>query len=288
MSLVYVGAFEGQHNWGDLVALLALGTFSWVMKSCGWPRPPLVLGFILGSMIERYTFISVQRYGWGWLTNWFVLVMFAISILGILHRVFAGMRRSGGRRVTLSLGAPQLSAGSVLAFVAFSIFVGSMFVEVRWPFGARLVPQLISSLGATFALMLVIAETFPAKGSTSAGTASNEVAPSVTETQALMEFEAPYAGLSNRQIYRRALDYFLWIYGVLLVAYVIGLLPALVLFPLVFMYFHGNENWKTALIMSLGMFALLWFVFDRIVHEPWPQTVIGNVFPALRSFLPWF
>ena len=63
MALVYVGAFEGQHSWGDIVALLVFGTIGWVMKRCGWPRPPLVLGFVLGKLIERYMFISVERYG---------------------------------------------------------------------------------------------------------------------------------------------------------------------------------------------------------------------------------
>jgi putative tricarboxylic transport membrane protein len=258
------------------------------MKSCGWPRPPLVLGFILGSMIERYTFISVQRYDWNWLGNKFVLLMFALSILGILQRVFAGMRRSSGRRRMLSLRLPALSVGGGLAFVALAVFVGSLFVEARWPFGARLVPQIISIFGASFALMLLIVEIFPAKGAAGADAAPVEPAERGAGAQALMDFEVPYAGLSNRQIYGRALGYFLWIYAALIVAYLIGLLPALVLFPLVFMWRHGRESWKTALIISLGMFAFLWFVFDRVVHEPWPQSVIGNLFPALRSFLPWF
>ena len=43
MLLIYMGAFEGQRSWGDIVALLLLGLFAWLMKRCGWPRPPLVL-----------------------------------------------------------------------------------------------------------------------------------------------------------------------------------------------------------------------------------------------------
>jgi hypothetical protein len=36
------------------------------------------------------------------------------------------------------------------------------------------------------------------------------------------------------------------------------------------------------------MFAFMWLVFDVIVHEPWPPTVIGNAFPVLRTVVPWF
>ena len=278
MSLVYIGAFEGQHSWGDLMALLALGTLSWVMKSCDWPRPPLVLGFILGSMIERYTFISVQRYGWDWLTNKFVLFMFALSIFGILQRIFSGVRQ--GQRTTFSVRQPpRLSVGAALAVAVLCLFLGSLLIEVRWPFGARLVPQLVSGFGATFAFFLLIAETFGATAVERAG---------ATRGHGPADFEIPHAGLSTSQIYRRALAYFLWIASVLLAAYTIGLLPALVLFPFVFMIFHGGEDWKTAAIITLVMFGFLWLVFDRIVHEPWPQTVIGNYLPGLRGFLPWF
>ena len=283
MALVYIGAFEGQHSWGDLVALVLLGTLSWLMKSCDWPRPPLVLGFILGSMIERYTFISVERYGWAWLSNKFVLFMFAISILGILQRIFGGMRR--GRRTSFSLRQiPRLSPGAALAFATLAVFIVALLVEERWPFGARLVPQMISVLGATFALMLLVAEAFRI----GENARTDPVPAGALASPELRSFEIPYLGLSQRQVYGRGLGYFLWIYVALLVAYIIGLLPMLAIFPFVFMLVHGRESWKTASAISLGLFTFLWLVFDRIVHEPWPTTVLGNAFPALRSFLPWF
>ena len=64
LCLVYIGAFEGKREWGDLYSLLFFGLLGWALKHFKWPRPPLVLGFILGEMLERYMFISIQRYGW--------------------------------------------------------------------------------------------------------------------------------------------------------------------------------------------------------------------------------
>jgi hypothetical protein len=54
------------------------------------------------------------------------------------------------------------------------------------------------------------------------------------------------------------------------------------------MRWHGHERWRTALVVSIGMFAFMWLVFDVIVHEPWPPTVLGNAFPVLRTVVPWF
>ena len=47
------------------------------MKRLGWPRPPMVLGIVVGAIFERYLFISTQLYGWGWLLRWPVLAILA-------------------------------------------------------------------------------------------------------------------------------------------------------------------------------------------------------------------
>ena len=49
MGVVYIGAFEANRSWGDLIALLAFGVLGWLMKQNKWPRPPLVLGLVLGD-----------------------------------------------------------------------------------------------------------------------------------------------------------------------------------------------------------------------------------------------
>ena len=67
LSIVYIGAFEASRSWGDLFALLIFGVFGWLMKQFKWPRPPLVLGLVLGDSIERYMFISIERYEFSWL-----------------------------------------------------------------------------------------------------------------------------------------------------------------------------------------------------------------------------
>ena len=67
IALVFVAAFEGEHDWGDLYPLVFFGVIGWIMKRLGWPRPPMVLGIVVGAIFERYLFISTQLYGWGWL-----------------------------------------------------------------------------------------------------------------------------------------------------------------------------------------------------------------------------
>src|SRR5215208_2472484 len=93
LSVVYIGAFEASRSWGDLIALLVFG---WLMKQFKWPRPPLVLGLVLGDSIERYMFISIERYGFSWLSRPVVAVLLTLAIIGLVRPFIADIRRQGG------------------------------------------------------------------------------------------------------------------------------------------------------------------------------------------------
>src|SRR6476469_4384260 len=67
LGVIYIGAFEASRQWGDLFTLLFFGLVGWTMKQFKWPRPPLILGVVLGDTIERYMFISIERYGMSWM-----------------------------------------------------------------------------------------------------------------------------------------------------------------------------------------------------------------------------
>ena len=109
LSLIYIGAFEASRNWGDIFALMFFGMLGWAMKHFRWPRPPFVLGFILGDVIERYMFISIQRYGVSWMIKPFVVVMFIMAGLSLLRPLLAGHPRP--RRLEkhgLAMGPPAV------------------------------------------------------------------------------------------------------------------------------------------------------------------------------------
>ena len=58
------------------------------MKRLGWPRPPMVLGIVVGAIFERYLFISTQLYGWAWLLRPVVLAILA-CVAWALYRPLA-------------------------------------------------------------------------------------------------------------------------------------------------------------------------------------------------------
>ena len=80
LLLVFIGGYTSNNNVGDLIVVLASGGFGYLMVRVGWPRPPFILGFILGNLVETNLYISVMRYGVDWLYRPKVIVIFLLAI----------------------------------------------------------------------------------------------------------------------------------------------------------------------------------------------------------------
>jgi TctA family transporter len=81
--IITFASYQATYSWGDLIALLVMGVLGWLMKQFGWPRPAALIGFVLAGNLEQYLFISVQRYGVGWLTRPGVIIMAVIIVASL-------------------------------------------------------------------------------------------------------------------------------------------------------------------------------------------------------------
>ena len=85
LLLVFVGSYTANGQIFDLIVTFCFGVLGYLMVIWGWPRPPLVLGLVLGKLVETYLFISVSRYGFAWLTHPLVIVLIAVMVLVIVY-----------------------------------------------------------------------------------------------------------------------------------------------------------------------------------------------------------
>jgi TctA family transporter len=81
--IITFASYQATRSWGDLIALLIMGILGWLMKQYGWPRPAALIGFVLAGNLESYLFISVQRYGFGWLSRPGVIVLALIIVASL-------------------------------------------------------------------------------------------------------------------------------------------------------------------------------------------------------------
>jgi TctA family transporter len=85
MLLVFIGGYTANNHIGDLITVLFAGGFGYLMVRYGWPRPPFILGFILGELAETYLYISVTRYGYDWIYRPKVIVIFILAVCVALY-----------------------------------------------------------------------------------------------------------------------------------------------------------------------------------------------------------
>jgi TctA family transporter len=138
LAVTFIGAFQGSRDWGDIYALLIFGAIGWIMKQKGWPRPPLVLGFVLGGLVENYMFISVNRYGADWLLRPVVMIILAITIFGLLRPYISSyLANRKNAKVTpsgISFGFQKqnFSSDNLFALILFTGFAITLYLSKDW------------------------------------------------------------------------------------------------------------------------------------------------------------
>jgi len=323
LSLVWIGSFEASRNWGDLFSLMFFGMLGWAMKHFRWPRPPFVLGFILGEPIERYMFISIERYGIEWLIKPFVLVMFTFAALSLLGpflqdirshaprsarsrpaagrfpvRYFVnfwrGLKTVGaGLKVMLTnYGHAQFSTDNVFPAALLILFLVMLSQSFDWAFAARIVPTIVGIGAILFCSLSLINDIFGLHerngAAAAAGTGEAVVgAPDDGDDRARsqkihMDIASKTAHLPGSIILSRGFMFFGWMAGFMLVMWIIGLIPAVPIFILAYMRFEGEEKWRIAVPMAASVVVLIYVVFDQLLAIPWPPTLLGTFFPALK------
>ncbi len=159
---IALGAYQTTQNMGDLVSLFLLGLLGWTMSRTGWPRAPLLIGFVLAGPMERYFVQTTGIYNrWEWLARPGVLIIGAVLIAPFVWGLLSMLRRRHEHRVAPAVPtAAALGSRSTvdLLFSAFIvlIFAGALAQIQGFVPGARLVPLVIAVPGVVLAAVQLL------------------------------------------------------------------------------------------------------------------------------------
>jgi hypothetical protein len=282
LSVVYIGAFEASRSWGDLVALLVFGVFGWLMKQFKWPRPPLVLGLVLGDSIERYMFISIERYGYSWLSRPVVAILLALAVIGLVRPLLSDVRRHGGMvRMLSSFQAPRFKPQQLFT-VFFIAMIGTMVVvALPWAFAAKLVPMIVGIIALTVSGLSLFNELCRKPADIAEGSLADQAQAEV-EQKIHMDLESDTGHLPLRTIITRSARFYGYLLGFMGSMAVIGLIPTAAIFVVIFMRLEGPERWKLVIPYVTVLILGIWLAFDKFMALPWPPTLLGWAFPWLK------
>jgi len=71
--------------------------------------------------------------------------------------------------------------------------------------------------------------------------------------------------------------------GFIVAASLVGFIPAIGLFVVLYMGFGFRESLPRAAIFGAAVMLFCYSVFDRGLSVPWPQSLLGDFLPALRD-----
>jgi TctA family transporter len=84
LVLVMIGTYSAENNPVDVLFVFVFGALGVAMERFGYNRPALLLGFVLGEMIERYYHVSASAYGAFFLMRPISMAIIAAVLLCLL------------------------------------------------------------------------------------------------------------------------------------------------------------------------------------------------------------
>ena len=275
LMVIFLGAFEGSQAWGDLYSLVLFGALGWIMKHLGWPRPPLILGFVLGGIFERYFFISTQIYGAAWAIRPVVIAVFVAALWVVLPPMKTHLTGTLMAFRDLRVASLRFGRNAIFSVILIAVIIAGMISSRVWPPAAKLVPDTACIIALFFVALNFATEIFGDPAAALTGPAEAPSMPGEALGEGVPVFTAA--------LELRAVRCFFWLIGFLIVSAGIGLLPALALLTFLLMRFEFTERWTMAATCSIVATIAIYIVFDRVFALPWPPSLIGDLLPNLRE-----
>src|SRR5438309_2173340 len=236
------GAVEG--------VLLAFGALGWAMSKLDWPRPPLLLGLVLGPLAENRLFLSTDNYGAAWLLRPGVLIIAAVMAAGLIVPIVSQRRNrptaaptevSTGARGWGLDGATAFNLGLVLLFAA------ALWMSRRFDVRAGLFPWTITAAALTLAIVHAASELTRRRNNASASEGSQGTA-------------------SDR---RRTVAICAWILGMYAAIWLLGFSLATLITTVLYLRI-ARERWPLSVGLSLVGFAFVYGLFEKGLGVPFP------------------
>jgi putative tricarboxylic transport membrane protein len=91
---VLMGAFSVNRDPIDLLVVVVFGIIGYLMRRFGYPRPAMILGLVLGGLMETYLYRSMASYGFSWLARPSVIVLLSLATISFLLTMRARLKTS--------------------------------------------------------------------------------------------------------------------------------------------------------------------------------------------------
>jgi TctA family transporter len=250
LVLVYVGAFAEKNVFEDLGVVLAFGALGWAMAKLDWPRPPLLLGLVLGPLAENRLFLSTDNYGAAWLLRPGVLIIAAVMAIGIIVPLVNQRRnRTTAAPAETSLQARRWRLDGATAFNLglVALFATALWLSRRFDVRAGLFPWTITAAALILAIVHAVSELTSRRRIPGASEDARRAASETRRTAAICG----------------------WILGMYAAIWLLGFSLATLVTSLLYLR-AARERWPISIGLCLVAFAFVYGLFEKGLGVPFP------------------
>ena len=264
LLLIYLGAFAEKNAFEDMIVVLFFGALGWIMEKFKWPRPPVLLGLVLGPLAENRLFLSSDNYGAAWLWRPGVLIIFALTLAGILYPIIkerrqkrkserqpavTGEAKPEVREISFRFSRGTLFSASIVVLLGLALWQSRNF-----GYRAGLFPWAIGFPVLALAIVQLGKELLGFEKKPRATEFGLEVGPEISPELA----------------YRRTLAILGWTIGFFVGIWLLGFSLAVPTTIILYLKF-AKEKWPITLALALVAWLFFYGLFDYALHVPFPD-----------------
>jgi hypothetical protein len=266
MLFVLMGAWVENNHMADWLCLIVFGILGYLMRLSGFPRPPLILGFVLGPVMENAYFLTNQAYRGGeWLTRPVCMVLLALILLTIALSAWARVRKAAqgaGAPSTTETESENPAVGGALTVATLLIFAFCVWSARSWPYGAALFPLAIAIPALALCLLAIGFDLHAIRV--------------VARAKHKRFSQAARSMMPAADERRSAWHFLLLLVAIVLGSMLIGQRVVLTAFVFLYLYYVAKTGWLKALIYAGLSLAFLQLLFTRLSEVTWyPSFLLG-------------
>ena len=272
VAFVFMGAWLTNASDGDWIVCLSAGFIGFIMKRSGWPRPPLVLALVLGSILETSFQISMRIHdGYNWITRPIVMILAAAVVLTLILSFRSTLKSfREGKKDEVGEGGERNPLLSLPLSLALLILASWAYVGAQhWPAVVRQFPVLLS-VPAFFATLVVLAV---------------DARQSVTAISQAGGLGSALRVAQEKAVLGPAILFFVYVVVMVAMSGVVGQIAAMVLFIMIYLWRWGGYGWKMVLGYGLSAWIYLYVFYDRIMHVYWKPSMLDGFYAQVVQLL---
>jgi TctA family transporter len=263
LLLIYLGAFAEKNTFADLFLVLLFGVLGWVMQRFNWPRPPLILGLVLGPLAENRLFLSTDNYGLSWLLRPSILLLIVLTLAGAFYPILRTRWEKRKNEIGQTPPSEVIHKGrkgglrfnweTIFSLFIIIVFICALWQSRRFNFRAGLFPWAVGFPVLALTIIQFIMDLIGEEGERRDGF-------------------LPHAGqeLPPHIINRRTANIFGWVVGYFVAIWLLGFSFGVPLCTFIQLKIGYREKWALSLILTVFSWAFIYGLFDRVLHTPFP------------------